>query len=237
MKDFSITGTYTDLYQLTMGQVYFLKGAFQQEAVFDYFFRKIPFDGGYVVFAGLGDVLPLLHDLHFSEEDLAYLKAIGLHRDFVEYLRNFRFRGTVRGLRRFISLYVGVDVIVLERFRMRGRMAALLGDPLGTTADAHAHRFTVLIPTSLTEEQLDVVRRILEVHRPAHTLFDVCTVGAGMRTGRGLHVGVSSIVGATGGFSTLQLGADPIGRGAILGRPSGATAPSASRLGITTGLR
>ena len=81
------------------------------------------------------------------------------------------------------------------------------------------------------------VRRILEVHRPAHTLFDVCTVGAGMRTGRGLHVGVSSIVGATGGFSTLQLGADPIGRGAILGRPSGATAPSASRLGITTGLR
>jgi hypothetical protein len=63
-------------------------------------------------------------------------------------------------------------------------------------SDSHAHRFSVLIPASLTEEQLDVVRRILEVHRPAHTIFDVCTVGAGMRVGRGLHVGISSMVGA-----------------------------------------
>src|SRR5688500_11935130 len=55
MKNFSITGTYTDLYQLTMGQVYYLKGMSNKQAVFDYFFRKIPFEGGYVVFAGLGD--------------------------------------------------------------------------------------------------------------------------------------------------------------------------------------
>jgi len=46
MMEFSITGTYTDLYQLTMGQVYFLKGTARHEAVFDYFFRKIPFNGG-----------------------------------------------------------------------------------------------------------------------------------------------------------------------------------------------
>lgn len=95
MKNFSITGTYTDLYQLTMGQVYFLKGAGRHDAVFDYFFRKLPFGGGYVVFAGLADLLQILEDLHFNKEDIEYLKSIGLHPDFVEHLKDFRFRGTV----------------------------------------------------------------------------------------------------------------------------------------------
>jgi nicotinate phosphoribosyltransferase len=53
MKNFSITGTYTDLYQLAMAQVYYLTKKSTQTAVFDYFFRRIPFDGGYAVFAGL----------------------------------------------------------------------------------------------------------------------------------------------------------------------------------------
>ncbi|MEX2231273.1 MAG: nicotinate phosphoribosyltransferase [Cyclobacteriaceae bacterium] len=95
MKNFSITGIYTDLYQLTMGQVYFLQGKSQREAVFDYFFRKLPFDGGYTVFAGIGDVLRIIEELRFTKEDLDYLKGIGLHHDFIEHLRNFRFQGTI----------------------------------------------------------------------------------------------------------------------------------------------
>ena len=95
MKHFSLTGIYTDLYQLTMGQVYFLKGTSGREAVFDYFFRKLPFGGGYVVFAGLSDLLSLLEDLHFSQEDLDYLKQVGLHPDFLRHLQNFRFTGSV----------------------------------------------------------------------------------------------------------------------------------------------
>jgi len=79
MKNFSITSTYSDLYQLTMGQVYFLKGTARKKAVFDYFFRKLPYGGGYVIFAGLGDLLPLLEDLHFSREDLDYLSSIGVN--------------------------------------------------------------------------------------------------------------------------------------------------------------
>lgn len=188
-------------------------------------------------------------------------------RDIIELAAwLFRFRGTVPGLKTFIELYVGVDIVLLEHFRLRGGMNALLGasgaalassvvgagfrlgDALTTTAgataldiasvsDAHAHRFTVLIPASLTEEQLDVVRQILEVHRPAHTIFDVCTVGAGMRVGRGLHVGISSVVGPTGGFSTLQLGNGALGRGAILGRPSGGISVDGSRVGTTARVR
>src|SRR5688572_633921 len=95
MKNFSITGIYTDLYQLTMGQVYFLQGKSQREAVFDYFFRKLPFDGGYVVFAGIGDVLRMIEEFRFTGEDLQYLKGIGLHPDFLEHLRNFRFQGSI----------------------------------------------------------------------------------------------------------------------------------------------
>ena len=95
MKNFSITGTYTDLYQLTMAQVYFLKGNSQHEAVFDYFFRKLPFEGGYTVFAGLTNLLEVLQDFQFSNDDLEYLKHIGLHSTFVDTLKHFRFRGAV----------------------------------------------------------------------------------------------------------------------------------------------
>jgi hypothetical protein len=59
---------------------------------------------------------------------------------------------------------------------------------------------------------------LLDVHRPAHTLFELCTVGSGMRVGYGLHVGLLSIIGRTGGWGQLRLGGR-LGRDAILGRP------------------
>lgn len=114
MKNFSITGTYTDLYQLTMGQVYFLKGASTRNAVFDYFFRKIPFDGGYVVFAGLGELLPVLQELHFSPEDLEYLRSIGLHADFVNHLKGFRFTGNIFSAREGEVVFPGEPIVRVE---------------------------------------------------------------------------------------------------------------------------
>lgn len=93
MIDF--TATYTDQYQLTMAQVYFLKGHKNQRAVFDYFFRKLPFGGGYAVFAGLEDLLDVLVDLRFDKVDLEYLKEQGLDPGFLRYLESFRFNGNV----------------------------------------------------------------------------------------------------------------------------------------------
>lgn len=95
MDHLEFTGTYTDQYQLSMGQVYFLKGQKDQPAVFDYFFRKLPFEGGYALFAGLHDLLPMLEALRFKEEDLAFLHSRGFHPDFIKYLKEFRFRGTI----------------------------------------------------------------------------------------------------------------------------------------------
>ncbi len=93
-----ISPLYTDLYQLTMGQAYFLNGRHDQEASFDYFFRKTPFAGGYMIFAGLGELLPLIENLRFSDEDISYLHQQGFHTDFLEYLRSFRFKGRIRGM-------------------------------------------------------------------------------------------------------------------------------------------
>jgi phage tail-like protein len=171
----------------------------------------------------------------------------------------FRFRGTVPGLTRFLELYTGTKVILIEKFRLRGlgalgepggpesrailgggfRVGGALGDlasePLsGSAADAfetHAHRFSVMIPAALTSEQLDVVRRILDVHRPTHTIVDVCTVDSGMRVGRGLHIGLTSIIGRSGGFTPLQTGVSLLGPGVVIGRPSAGTKLESSRLG------
>lgn len=90
-----LTGLYTDMYQLTMGQAYYFHGRKDLKANFDYFFRKPPLDSGYVVFAGLADVLEMLENYHFSEEDIAYLKEEGFHQDFLDYLKDFRFTGDV----------------------------------------------------------------------------------------------------------------------------------------------
>jgi nicotinate phosphoribosyltransferase len=89
------TATYTDKYQLTMSQVYYLKGQRETRAVFDYFFRNLPFDGGYAVYAGLEDLLNTLDILRFDNADLEYLKSQGYNSDFLKYLKDFRFSGNI----------------------------------------------------------------------------------------------------------------------------------------------
>lgn len=95
LTDIHISASYTDQYQLTMAQVYFLNGQIDNTAVFDYHFRKIPFEGGYAVFAGLEDALEILENLRFSEADIEFLRHQGFDDRFLNYLKDFRFRGEV----------------------------------------------------------------------------------------------------------------------------------------------
>ena len=81
---------YTDFYELTMAQGYFLAGRKDDRASFDYFFRDIPFDGGYVIFAGLSDLIELLEDFQFHEDELDYLSDQRFRKEFIRYLRDFR---------------------------------------------------------------------------------------------------------------------------------------------------
>jgi len=94
----TISPLYTDLYQLTMGQAYFFSGKHEHPASFDYFFRKIPFNGGYVILAGVEELLHLLENFQFTDDDLQYLRTLGFKKEFLEYLENFRFRGSIIGM-------------------------------------------------------------------------------------------------------------------------------------------
>lgn len=86
----------TDFYQLTMLAGYFESGKMNQAAVFDLYFRKIPQKGGYCVAAGLELALEYLESLRFSADDLDYLRSTKTFSEaFLEYLRTFRFAGTV----------------------------------------------------------------------------------------------------------------------------------------------
>lgn len=91
----SSSGLYTDHYELTMAQGYFLGGKKDTRANFDYFFRKNPYDGGFVVFAGLDTMLETISHYHFGEEDCSYLKSMGFDSKFIEYLKAFRFSGNI----------------------------------------------------------------------------------------------------------------------------------------------
>lgn len=88
-------GLYTDYYELTMAQGWSLSGHADEPAVFDYFFRSNPFEGGYTVFAGLGDLLEVLEHYRFEAEDLTYLKSLGFRKEFLDKLKPFRFKGTL----------------------------------------------------------------------------------------------------------------------------------------------
>jgi len=114
MLSFSLTGNYTDLYEITMGETYFLEGRKDDVACFDYFFRKIPYKGGYVVFAGLGDLLAVLDDLHFTDDDIYFLKQLKFHPSFVDYLKNFQFACDIYACREGEIIFPNCPVLRVE---------------------------------------------------------------------------------------------------------------------------
>ena len=83
-----------DFYELTMGNGYFEAGCKERITYFDVFFRKVPDGGGFAIAAGLEQLIDYIENLHFTEEDIAYLRGRNLFcEEFLDYLRNFRFTG------------------------------------------------------------------------------------------------------------------------------------------------
>lgn len=86
----------TDLYQLTMMQGLFFEGKHEQQCVFDRYYRSNPFKGGYTVVAGLEHLIDYVENIHFSDDDLTYLKSTGFFRqEFLDYLKKLRFTGDI----------------------------------------------------------------------------------------------------------------------------------------------
>lgn len=85
----------TDLYEITMMQGYY-KAQNHEVVVFDAFYRTNPCDGGYAICAGLEQVVDYIKNLRFEEDDIAYLKSLGIFDDdFLAYLKDFHFSGDI----------------------------------------------------------------------------------------------------------------------------------------------
>ncbi len=120
------TAMYTDYYQLTMAQGYFLSGRAETSSCFDYFFRENPFNGGYTLFAGLSDVLELIDGYHFGAEDIEFLKEQGFRDEFLQFLRTFRFRGTIYSVREGEVVFPVEPILRVEGTIIEGQIIETL---------------------------------------------------------------------------------------------------------------
>ena len=85
-----------DFYELTMGNGYFESGLKDKITYFDLFYRTVPDGGGFAIAAGLEQAIDYIRNLHFSEEDIDYLRGRGMFSEaFLDYLRHFKFTGDV----------------------------------------------------------------------------------------------------------------------------------------------
>jgi len=86
----------TDLYELTMMQGYFENEDVNQTVIFDMFYRNNPEGNGYAICAGLEQLIDYVKNLHFTEDEIDYLKSLGIFKSaFLAYLRDFRFTGDI----------------------------------------------------------------------------------------------------------------------------------------------
>jgi nicotinate phosphoribosyltransferase len=93
-----LSALFTDFYSLTMAHGYW-KRQMNHRAIFEMFFRRQPFGGGFAVFAGLGTLLERLREFSFSGEDIDYLRGLGCFEEpFLEYLGDFHFSGSLLAL-------------------------------------------------------------------------------------------------------------------------------------------
>ena len=85
-----------DLYELTMANGYFNDGDMETRVAFDVFYRKNPDRGGFTIFAGLEQIVEYIENLHFSDDDIAYLRSLNTFTDtFLNYLKEFQFQGDI----------------------------------------------------------------------------------------------------------------------------------------------
>src|SRR5690625_1481400 len=90
---------HTDLYQINMAETYWTDGIHNRKAVFDLYFREMPFNNGYAVFAGLERIIDYVKKFKFHESDLIYLKDnLGYSEDFLKYLSHLRFTGNIKSV-------------------------------------------------------------------------------------------------------------------------------------------
>ncbi|WP_431028163.1 nicotinate phosphoribosyltransferase [Lysinibacillus sp. LZ02] len=138
-EDDSLT-LHTDLYQINMAESYWAEGIHNRKAVFELYFRKLPFGNGYAVFAGLERMLDYLKNFHFTASDMAYLREeLGYKEDFLNYLKDIRFTGSMYSMVEGELVFANEPIVRIE--------APLVEAQLVETALLNIVNFQTLIAT------------------------------------------------------------------------------------------
>ena len=104
----------TDFYELTMANGYFKNGFKDTVAYFDMFFRTVPDDGGFVIMAGVEQLVEYLSDLKFTKEDIEYLRGKGFNEEFLDYLANFKFACDVWAVPEGTPIFPGEPIVKVK---------------------------------------------------------------------------------------------------------------------------
>lgn len=104
-----------DFYELTMGNGYFEKGYKDKICYFDVFYRNVPDNGGFVIACGLEQVIDYINDLHFSKDDISYLRSKGIFsEDFLAYLSEFKFEGDIWAVSEGTVIFPNVPIMTIR---------------------------------------------------------------------------------------------------------------------------
>lgn len=106
---------HTDLYQINMAETYWEDNRHNRRAVFELYFRKLPFETGYGIFAGLERIIEFIKEYRFTDSDIAYLREeMGYEEDFLAYLQTVRFNGTIRALKEGELVFANEPILQVE---------------------------------------------------------------------------------------------------------------------------
>ena len=139
MNKYEGDALHTDLYQINMGYAYFKDGVHERKAYFDVYFRKIPFGGGYAVFAGLEKVVKYLNSFEFTDSDIEYLAGLGYEDSYLQYLKQMKFTGSIRSVREGEIVFGNEPLIRVE--------APLIQAQIIETAILNIVNYQILIAT------------------------------------------------------------------------------------------
>lgn len=104
-----------DFYEVTMSYGYFLDNRGEEEAVFDVFFRRVPENGGFAIFAGLQQVIEYLSELSFSDEEINILRDKGIfNEEFLSYLRNFELKLDVYSMKEGTPIFPQEPIMIVK---------------------------------------------------------------------------------------------------------------------------
>jgi nicotinate phosphoribosyltransferase len=107
---------HTDKYQINMMYAHWVQGSLNEKAVFEVYFRKLPFGNGYAVFAGLERIVQYIQNLQFGDEEINYLRTEeeNYREEFLTELRKFRFTGNLKAVPEGTLVFPNEPLIIVE---------------------------------------------------------------------------------------------------------------------------